>query len=77
MLLLICFGAAFLVAGVLFLFFSEELSKLNNGVNKTFNKAIFSMDEQVLRLRAGIGVSCILLSLTCFFLVYWIIKKHG
>lgn len=77
MLLLICFGAASLVAGILFLFFPEELAKLNNSFNKAFNKATASIDEHVLRLHAGVGVSCILLSLTCWFLVYWVFKKHG
>ncbi len=77
MLILICFGVVSLAAGVLFLFFPEKLAKLNISFNKASNKVTASIDELMLRLHAGVGISCILLSLTCFFLVYCIIKKHG
>lgn len=77
MLLFIFFGAVSLAAGVLFLFFPETLKKLNDGFSKTVDKAAVSIDNQILRWRVGIGVSCFLLSIVCFFLVYWVIKKHG
>jgi len=77
MLILILLGLASLTAGVLLLFFPNSLNQLNDDFNKVVNKVAVTIDEQVLRLHSGIGISCILISLTCFFLVYWIIKKHG
>ncbi len=70
-------GAVSLVAGILFLFFPKALQKANDNFNKATSKVAVSLDEQVLRVRAGMGISCILIAVGCFFLVYWIIKKHG
>jgi len=75
MLLLIFFGAVSLVAGILFLFFPKKLGQMNDSLKKASDNPVAHIDEHLLRLHAGIGVSCILLSLTCFFLVYWIFKK--
>lgn len=78
MLILVLLGLASLIsAGGLLLFFPNSLSQLNDDFKKVVNKATITLDEQVLRLHVGIGICCILISLTCFFLVYWIIKKHG
>jgi len=77
MLILILLGAASLIAGGLLLLFPKYLSQLNDNFKKTVNKLTISLDEQVLRLHAGLGISCILVALTCFFLAYWIMKKHG
>ncbi len=77
MLILVLSGLASLIAGILLLFFPNLLKQLNDDFKKTVNKAAITLDEQVLRLRTGIGISCILISLASFFLAYWIMKKHG
>ncbi len=77
MLILVLLGLATLIAGVLLLFFPNSLNKLNEDFKKAVNKAAITLDEQVLRLHVGLGISCILIALTSFFLVYWIMKKHG
>ena len=77
MLILIILGVAILIAGVLLVFFPDSLKRHNDDFKQVVNKVAVSLDEKVLRLRSGIGISCILISLTCFFLAYWIMKKHG
>ena len=77
MLILILLGLVSLIAGVLLLLFPNSLNHLNDDFKKAVNKSAVTLDEQVLRLHSGIGISCILISLTCFFLAYWIMKKHG
>ena len=70
--LLIFCGVVAFVTGIFFLFFSENLRKLNVSLSKTLN-----FDEQLFRLRVGVGISFVLFSVMCFFLAYYIIKKHG
>ena len=77
MLLLIFFGVTCLVSGILLLFFPKRLGQMSNSFTQAFNKISFSIDIMVIRFHAGVGIASILVSVTCFFLVYWILRKHG
>jgi hypothetical protein len=77
MLLLIVCATVALLTGMSLLFFPKALKKLNDDFNKPARKLALSFDELVWRSRKGIGVSCILISLLCFFVVYYIIKLYG
>jgi hypothetical protein len=77
MLLLVVCATVALLTGISLVFFPKALKKLNDDFNKPAHKLAVSFDELVWRSRQGIGVSCILVSLLCFFVVYYIIRKHG
>ncbi len=77
MLLLIVCATVALLTGLSLLFFPKGLKKLNDDFNKSATKVAISFDDRVWQLRTGIGVSCILISLLCFFVVYYVIRKHG
>ncbi len=70
--LLIFCGVVAFVTGIFFLFFSENLRKLNVSLSKAVN-----FDDQLFRLRIGVGVAFVLVSVMCFFLVYYVVKRHG
>ena len=55
----------------------KELAKLNDDIKKAFDKPIAHVDKKLLQMHVGVGISCILVALACFFLLYCIIKIHG
>lgn len=76
---LIFAGIVSLVAGIFFLFFPERLIKLNEKSTRSF-----SIEGWVFRSRVGIGIACVLVSIMCSFVVYYIthyyaiiLIKHG
>ena len=73
---LIFAGVVSFVAGIFFLFFPENLRKLNVSLGKALSKAL-NFDERLFRLRIGLGISLVLVSVMCFFVAYYIIRKYG
>jgi len=53
------------------LFFPKQLAELADKVNKVVGQ----IDEGMLRLRIGLGVSLLAIGAVCFFLVYYIASK--
>jgi len=77
MLFLIFAGIIALVFGGLILFSPQTIRNLNDKVSGLMGRFVFSVDEEVYRLRVGIGISLILASGLFFFVAYFLIKKYG
>ncbi len=69
--LLAIIGLVSLVFGITMLFFPKQLAELADKVNKVVGQ----IDEGMLRLRIGLGVSLLAIGAVCFFLVYYIASK--
>lgn len=70
MLVLGIIGILSLFFGIILLFFPNHLTKLSD----FFNKAIIAVDENLLRMRIGLGISLIAIGIVCFFLIYYYFK---
>ncbi|MBM3254928.1 MAG: hypothetical protein FJZ08_01320 [Candidatus Omnitrophica bacterium] len=77
MLFLLFAGSVAFAFGLLFLFFPKALKDLNDKVKSCMSKFVFSIDEQVYKLRIGVGISLILSSLLAFFVAYFLFKKYS
>jgi len=74
---LILAGGVSLLAGVLFLFSPGTLHKLSNKINEELNKRFVPIDEKVYKMRVGVGISLLLVSVMLFFIAYYLAKKYG
>jgi len=61
------------VVGLIFLFAPKSLSKFNDVVNKM----LIDVDTALSRVRLGIGISLCLISITMFFMAYYMMQKYG
>ncbi len=73
MLFLIFTGVVAFVFGLALL---VSLQSVRNFEEK-YNKFIAKVDESVYNQHIGLGISLLLVSLLCFFVVYYLIKKYG
>jgi hypothetical protein len=73
---LILAGTVALLGGILFLFSPKILRQLSDKVNVTINRLSAPIDEQVYKLRVGVGISLLLASGMIFFVVYYLSKKY-
>ena len=71
MIFLIIAGTVSFIFGLLLLFAPETLRRLSNKVNEM----CLYIDNKVLQMRIGIGISLILVAVLSFFVVYYIIVK--
>ena len=74
---LILAGIVALLGGYLFLFSPKALVELSNKVNTAINKASVPIDEQVYKLRIGVGISLLLVSGLLFFVAYYVTMKYA
>lgn len=74
---LILAGIVALLGGFLFLFSPKTLVELSNKVNATINKASVPIDEKVYKLRFGVGISLVLVSVLLFFVAYYVTIKYA
>ena len=70
-------GVVSLLFGILFLFAPHKIHKMNNVISKFISKTLANFDEKIYNLRVGVGVSLVLISVLCFFVTYFLIKKYG
>lgn len=61
------------IFGILFLFAPKTLAYINNIVNRM----LLDLDSALYKMRIGIGISMCLVSLTAFFVVYYMAHKFG
>ena len=61
------------IFGLMFLLFPKMLAKINDAVNKI----LLDLDSMFYKLRVGIGISLCLVSITMFFIVYYMAHKYG
>jgi len=73
---LILAGSVALLGGVLFLFSPKLLQKLSSKVNSAINRMSIPIDEEVYKLRIGVGVSLLLVAGLLFFVAYYLSKKY-
>ena len=73
MLFLIIAGAVSLLFGLILLIRPSALKK----ITEETNKALVTFEETVYNLRVGMGVSAIIVSVLCFFVAYYLVKKYG
>lgn len=71
MVILVIIGIISLFFGIILLFFPKQLTKLSN----ILNKVIMTVDETLLKMHIGLGISLIAIGLVCFFLVYYFTKR--
>jgi len=69
---LILVGILAFIFGLLFLFSPRSLENLSTQFNK-----VVSFEKKILELRIGVGISLLLASVLCFFVVYYLMKKYG
>jgi uncharacterized membrane protein HdeD (DUF308 family) len=72
MLFLIFAGAVSLVFGIALLVSPQSVRKLE----EKCNKSIVVFEERVHSKHTGVGISLLLVSLLCFFVAYYLAKKH-
>lgn len=77
MLFLAFAGLISLVFGILFLFFPQVLRNLNDKANSIMTMSLASLDEHIMKMRLGVGISLIIASILLFFVIFYIIKKSG
>ncbi|RJP28070.1 MAG: hypothetical protein C4533_06260 [Candidatus Omnitrophota bacterium] len=77
MFFLIFAGVVSLVFGILFLFFPVALRNLNDKANLIMTRSLASLDENIMKMRLGVGISLILASILSFFVILYIIKRSG
>lgn len=70
--ILVIIGIISLFFGIILLFFPKQFKKLSN----ILNKVIMTVDENLLKMHIGLGISLIAIGLVCFFLVYYFIKRY-
>lgn len=70
-------GAVSLISGILFLFLPKYLHKLSDRANRMINRTVLLVDKEAYKLRIGLGISMVLVSLFCFFVFYYLIRKHA
>lgn len=61
------------VIGLMLLFAPKVFIKLND----TANKVRLEIDSKCYNLRVGIGISLVMVSLTMFFIIYYMAQKFG
>lgn len=72
MVFLIFAGIVALVFGVLFLVSPQTIHRLSEKADRL----LLAIDEKIHNLKIGIGISLILVSIMCFFVVYFLIRKY-
>ncbi|MFA5320666.1 MAG: hypothetical protein WBE75_02740 [Candidatus Omnitrophota bacterium] len=70
---LIFAGIVALIFGVLILFFPRAIYRVSEKVNKM----TFHIDESIYAMRAGVGVSLILVAVMVMFVAYFLFRKYG
>lgn len=70
---LICAGIVALVFGIMILFFPRVIYRVSEKVNKMS----FHIDESIYALRAGVGVSLLLVAVMVLFVAYFMFRKYG
>lgn len=70
---LIFAGIVALIFGILILFFPRAIYRVSEKVNKM----TFHIDESIYAMRAGVGVSLILVAAMVMFVAYFLLKKYG
>jgi len=73
MLFLIFAGMVSLVFGIALLVSPQTVRKLE----EKYNKFVVVFGENVYNKRKGVGISFLLVSILCFFIVYYLLKKQG
>lgn len=73
---LILAGIVALLGGILFLFSPDTLRRFSTKINTTINKINIPIDEEVYKLRVGVGVSLMLSATLLLFMAYFIFKKY-
>lgn len=61
------------VVGIVFLFAPKGLSRFNEVVNKM----LVDVDTALSKVRIGIGLSLCMISITMFFMAYYMLQKYG
>ncbi len=61
------------IFGLMFLFTPKLLVLINSAVNKI----LMDIDNAFYKLRIGIGISLCFVSITMFFIVYYMVIKFG
>ncbi len=74
---LILSGIVALLGGILILFVPKTLRELNTKITESINKMIVPIDEEVYKLRVGVGVSLLMVAGMIFYVIYYLIKKYG
>jgi len=68
---LIIAGVISFIFGIMLLFFPKGLRRLSGRINE----GCLFIDNKVLEMRIGFGISLILVSVLAFFVVYYIMEK--
>lgn len=73
---LILSGIVAFLGGILFLFSPDTLRQFSSKINTTINKINIPIDEEVYKLRVGVGISLMLSATLLLFMAYFIFKKY-